>query len=505
MRNTLVRAGLGLVMAAMTGRLAFAEPSLCVVPVPVDSNPSTNSPGLQIPSTAKGMEYPLLYDRGIGPGWRLTKERNLEPIERNGGFPNSYLDKFVIEPSGRVIGYAHMSPVVHVRAPGGDRFQPLPIDGFNPDPRNRRDSVIAMAWVDHLGGTVISTGLNGVQLLKGDGVSTLPGLKAVEIGKVFSIKDFPEIRAVALVDDAGSVFLLDWTGRARNVSSRGVFERFSQRDARVRIRVDGPNRLVITRNEIDSVFALQATEEGLVSALVGRYPRPENTNGGLYYPAVGERLVYGYRSMGSKDAGPPLMRLTDAGWVPVEGGDRENLGESARFFEIRSQHSVIVRGWEGGLYRYTGQGTLIPIADSSPADIGRFPDILEVRSLGKVVVAGTGGIFELTTDNRVVPLPPPLGIDLGRVNRMAELPVSGVLIIFGTGGIFALDRAGNFAPIRGADPVRHNAHNVSVLPLAKRNEILVDAAGAFFMVLDEEVAGQGACAEAIVNETNDRR
>ncbi|MGP0093873.1 MAG: hypothetical protein ACLPKB_28610 [Xanthobacteraceae bacterium] len=465
---------------------------LCIVPVPLrdPDNPIARRAlrHASIATVFPGSPWPVFDEFGPPGTWVLNRRGQLELPDE---FPrNGLADRFVVEPSGRVIGVSSYGKQIYVQDAADGRF--VGLDGADQKAIGR---VAWASWVTGRRATLVATS-KGVFTLEGQGPA--PTLKPLEIADAASIKnvgriyDLPAHRAAALGTYDGRVFLLNADNQLRAVPGLQMtapdwFLSIEQVDHPERLLVQGSRQTwtVPLRRDGDASVPGQARE---ISSLV------HDGSGRLqYYSAVRQYLVYGTpnRWFGP---GPALLRLDDD-LVAVEGS--RGLPDHPFVRDVPSRGIVVVQTF-GRLYEYDGNNPLRPIPGSTEAEIGRYPRVHDLTGQDKVIVNTISGLYELTAEGNLVRLPLAPELEGARFRELAELPASHLAVVFTDRGIFELDPAGALTRVRGdsrVDPGTTGPNLIARIPVRETLFVSTYHSGQF-MILDKDRAGREACAAA---------
>lgn len=510
MANVRIRICLVLAFAALIVFPAWAEERpICVVPVLAANGEQPRNGTVGDVRSFEGSKFPVFYDVGYRRAeWRLDEKGIL--VEVGGGFPDvAEYDQFAVDSSGRVVGKTRASGLF-VQGPADGQFRPLRIDGLD-----KAGVVAGLAWVERLSGVLLAAE-NGLFVMRGDAITPLETPDWKGAGGEVRLTELPAHKAVALATDDKRLFILAGDNSVHEFKDLdpGTEELIGEiRETGVPGRLlaaVGDRILLLSLTERAGVYIPGAARE--IEPVRDRHPSrldPEYLFysilfalkslepsayylPGEYHETVGQYLAFGERPGIFTPYPAALFRLGERGWVAVEGGDRDLLGGDPKFIEIPSRRAVYVSSYKG-LFRYDGIGAPTPVPGASRNEIGRFPGVFELPALDRVIVAGQG-LFELTPDGELDPIPLPRDLNGARFFRIVDMPSSSAAIVFSSHGVFALDRKLRLTRLRGDQKVDTGAVNISRY-LDARGELFFGAPNGYFLVLDERIAGSGACGE----------
>jgi hypothetical protein len=488
-----------LAIAGVSILLAFArvEPTtaeaaqLCIVPVPL-RYPDDPFARRFLTHYSRARVFPAspwpLFAQAGAPGpltWVLNEQGQLE---RPAGFPID-LDSFVTEPFGRVIGFwgATDRKQVYVQDAASGRF--VGLDGTD---KKTIGVVSKAAWISSLRATLIGTS-DGVFALEGEGptllLRPLEFTGAVRLRNVGWIYDLPIHGAAVVGIYDGSVFILNSDNRLREVPGFQIpahnwGARFGE--------VEHPSRLLIQVKGQTWTVPLLREGDTTIPGLARRITSPKSGTAGLqYYSAVRQYLVYGTPDRWFSFS-PALLRLEDD-LVAVEGS--RALQDHPFIQDVPSRNFVVVKTF-GRLYAYDGKTALKPIPGSSEAEIGLYPWVHDLASQNKVIVKTISGLYELTLEGRLDRLPLPSELEGAKFHELVEMPASHLAVVFTDRGAFGLDAAGALARVRGEHGIDFGVAGpelIAHIPVRETLFISTFRSGQF-MILDEDKAGNEACA-----------
>jgi hypothetical protein len=410
-------------------------------------------------------------------------------LEHFAGFPIDLHD-VVAEPSGRVVGFWGNADreQIYIQNAANGRFTAL--QGTD---RKTIGVVSTAAWISGRRATLVGTS-DGLFSLQGN--DPIPTVRLLEvtgraIRKVGWIGDLPLHQAAAVGTYGGSVFIINSDNSVREVPgfqipSHNWVIRFSQ--------LDHPDRLLIQANE--ELWTAPLQREGEIT-IPGRAHRITgyvfDGNVLQYYPAVQQYLVYGKLNSWTSPR-TALLRLQDE-LTPVEG----SVGLPDRPFirNIPSRGIVAIETFSG-LYTYDGKNAVKPIPGSTEAEIGKYPRIHDLAGQNKIIVMTISGLYELTVEGHLNRMPLPAELGGAKFNELAEMPASHLAVVFTDRGAFELDPAGRLSRIRGEHGIDFGTVGPSLVTRIPVRETLFVSTyqNGQFMILDEDKAGQGACAAA---------
>jgi hypothetical protein len=471
------------VAAADTGRL-------CIVPVPLRFPYKFYSPGhpptIMQARTFPGSRWPIFRPWGA-PGSVILVLNEKDELEVAHEFTD-FLYDYVTEPSGRVVG---LWPVgdraqLYIQDPSNGGF--IGLDGTD---QKTIGIVSRAAWISSRRATLIGTSTGLFSLTAETPIPAVSrlDLTGAAIGKVDWINDLPLHGAAAIGTNGGNAFILESDNRVREVPGfrippRNWGTRFSE--------IVDPDRLLIETNEELWTAPLGGEADATIpdrAHQIASYVFGGNIL--QYYPATHQYLVYA--KLNGWLGGPrALLRLQDK-LTPVAG----SVGLDHPFIRnLPSRGIVTIETFNNGLYTYDGKTELKPIPDSTKANIGAYPKVYDVPSQDKVIVVTIGGLYELTAEGHLARLPLPPELEGATFNQLAELPESHLAVLFTDRGAFELDLAGRLTRIRGGEGVDFGIRGVDIVTRIPVRETLFVSTyhSGSFMILDQDRAGEAACA-----------
>jgi hypothetical protein len=485
--GTIAGAGM-LLMLVHAGAPAAEAARLCIVPVPFRDPDNPYFPRFAthflMTRTFPGSPWPVIQQSNApGPAsWTLNERGQLQ---RADDFPHS-LEDFVVEPSGRVIGFWWAREQLYIQDAATGRFA-----GLAEADEKTIGRVATAAWISSRRATLVGTS-KGIFTLAGDGPSptlkplTLTGASGIEkIGRIF---DLPLSNAAAVATYDGRVFVLASDDRLHEVPGIQV----SVNSWLMRINeVGGPNRLLIERSDQTWTAPLRGKDTEAIPGAARKISRVVPDGSSLnYYPAVGQYPVYGTPDRWFS-YGPALQRLDDD-LTAVK--DSSGLYDHPFLRDISSRGIVVVQTFSR-LYTYDGKGRMKPIPGSTEAEIGQYPWVHDLAGQNKVVVVTINGLYELAPEGRLVRLPLPPELAGAKFHELAEMPASHLAVVFTDRGIFGFDAAGTFSRVtgdRGIDFGGIGPELVMHIPVRETLFVSTHHSGQF-IILDENKAGPGAC------------
>ncbi len=192
--------------------------------------------------------------------------------------------------------------------------------------------------------------------------------------------------------------------------------------------------------------------------------------------------------------GTGLWRIGSQDYEKVPGSDRIYY---PRLYDLPSLGITVVTGGED-LHVFDGR-SLSAIADSRYDRVGDVTGVYDLRSIGKVLVAGKKGLFELTPQRTLVSIPLPAMPDINGI-VVVEMPRSETAIVLVANSAYAIGRTGEVRTLPGGDDLGYvpgsGSRVIGLVPAT--NELLfVGAKGtALFRVVDRRTAGSADCAAA---------
>lgn len=482
--RTIAGAGIILHIAATSA----AAIGLCITPVTLVDPANPDTP--ELISNARsfpGSAWPVFYASGRLEAWMLDEHGKLRrPTE----FPTDLInDKFVAEPTGRVVGTKRYGHQIYVQDPANGRFVSL-----NGTEKEAIGMVSMASWITNWNATLVATSM-GLFALTND--VPIPALKRVEVepgpvGPLAYIFDLPRNHAAALVTGDGRLLILDAMNRVHDVP--GVQIKKGQWLLRVS-EIENSNRLLVEGSHQTWTVSMRQQADASLPNQAREITTLKHDGSGIlqYYKAVGQYLVYGTPDRWLSLGGPAILRLDDD-LVSVEGS--RGLSDYPSIHDIPSRGLVVVQTFKR-LYKYDGKGPLEPIAGSLASEIGDFPQVHDITSQHRVLAITSSGLYELTLEGKLVRIPPPPELEGAKFHQLAEMPASQIAVVFTNRGIFAVDQTGTFSHVTGDDHIDLGAVGPSLVTRIPARETLFFSTygnAGQFMIVDTGKNPQGACA-----------
>jgi hypothetical protein len=492
MRSLLILLAVSLLTSlAAASRAEFAE-HLCVVPIldgaPTDADVGMTSRMASRVETFPSSPYPVIYALNRGGVWTISGDRRFVPYP--GEFPSNVADDYIEEAhSGRIIGTSNHLDGAFALDPVSGAFSSLRAAGIE-----GIGWIARMAYIPRWRGTLLGAE-SGLYLLQDDRILTIPGTDPQTIGHVEAIADLPAHRAITIGTSGGRVFILTDT---RKLFDAFTFSRSEDDYFTAVHEIEAPGQILVQSNFQTTLVDMAPGSDGEFAPVRARVIEEEtgyrHGHSGHYVAPRRLFLFYPPRPDFPGDFfGAGLHRLTESGFVPVPGGERERLGDFAIVRVVPRRDLVTIAGETGQLYHYE-QDRLVPIPGSRREEIGWVRGVLHLTSLGKLVLVATRGILEILPNDTLSRLPLPVATDDPEIYDVAEMPASNVAIIFSSAGIFALEQSGRIARVRGDDaggPITLVGPQPHLIP--KRNELFFVPQDRLSLVVDERIAGPGVC------------
>jgi hypothetical protein len=493
MRSLLILLAASLLTSLAAAARAELAEHLCVVPIvdgaPTDADVGMTSRMARRVETFPSSPYPVIYALNRGGVWTISDDRRFVPYP--GEFPSNIADDYIEEAhSGRIVGTSNHLDGAFVLDPASGVFSPLRAAGIE-----GIGWIASMAYIPRWRGTILGAE-SGLYLLQDDRILTIPGTDPQTIGRVEAIADLPAHRAIAIGTSSGRVFILTDT---RKLFDAFTFSRSKDDYFTAVHEIEAPGQILVQSNFQTTLVEMAPGPDGEFVPVRAREIEEEtgyrHGHSGHYIAQRRLFLFYPPRpDFPGILSGAGLHRLTESGFVPVPGGERESLGDFVIVRVVPRRDLVLVAGETGRLlYRYE-RDRLVPIPGSRREEIGWVRDVLDLTSLGKLVLVAARGIFEILPDHTLSRLPLPVATHDPEVYDVAEMPASNVAIIFSSDGIFALEQSGRIARVRGDDaggPITLVGPQPHLIP--KRNELFFVPRDRLSLVVDDRIGGPGVC------------
>jgi hypothetical protein len=125
-----------------------------------------------------------------------------------------------------------------------------------------------------------------------------------------------------------------------------------------------------------------------------------------------------------------------------------------------------------------------------------YPRIHELAGQNRVVVNTISGLYELTSEDNLIHLPLPMELEGAKFHELAEMPDSHLAVAFTDRGVFGLDASGTFSRVSGDHGIDFSTVGPQLVThIPVRDTLFVSTYhSGQFMILDEDKAGQDACA-----------
>ncbi len=509
--------------------------NLCVVPIrnsePTDTDKSRFSRfSVRLRNISKA-KRPLIFWESRQPDkWTISDDHALVPYP--GGDDPNFPIRFLEEKhTGRVLGERAGQLTLLDNSSG--KFRPFALDTVKLNSRVRIWTYIP-GWKR----SIVATD-SGIFFLEGRTTRPIAGSEPKVIGNVDKIIDLPTLSAVAILTDNWEglapeisprrILLLTKAGQlinvveaepARNTDTRPFLIRMFSYFLEKLINPSAIERRSERKSSFTDISYIASLNSLIVKAnkyvmLVPVTKRADNFSLGeqkiitrfkkwhdiRFLNALDSFLFLQYMPIKNDKKIRQFLRATRSGIERIKADSGLNLVLQSRIIDVPSRGIVILRGADQ-LYVYDGKNPAKPISGTHSRNRHYLPQIFELPGLDRVLLrrkleSGGDELLELTRQYELEPIPLPPELKGAKIRYITEMPLSDVAIMTTYKGIFAIKRSGRISSVRGhgatKDSIRANLNLPRLLP--QTNEILLNTAKGLFLVVDERISGQGACAD----------
>lgn len=416
--------------------ICMAEPAMCLAPVVVDEArngqpDSGRNPFMTETFVFSESSWPILGAFSGTSRWLLDTSQGYK-IHTALRFPANYLDGYMAEPTGRVIGWNGSSAFVQSVETG--EFTVLV------DQTEKRGAFFhGGAWFTALGASVL-TASNGLYIVRSDRLDHLRGTTQVELGSLYGILDLPDLRAAAVSTSDGHVAILDKDLNVYRVPDLDA----GSRERIIMYKMPGQPSLLaqagtklwivpITGQGHDLRPAPAIAATTLVNSPDKLPPRIE------WLPSVQSFLYWGnIRQFWIGQSRRTLWRLEGNTLKEIEGFS--SRFEQVRLSDVASRKMVAIIA-DRALYTYTVLQGLRTITDGSDRKVGRVKSVVDSTGTGMVIVSTSEGLFSLEVDGSLIRLLPPPSLSAEGVDSFSvlDVPAWKVALFFTEKGIWSVD------------------------------------------------------------------
>jgi hypothetical protein len=472
----------------------------CVVPVK-DGFPTAADVGeawriTNVSFRIPGLPSLVFTPQNRGGQWTIDAGRRLVPY--TGPFPHTFFDRgrWVVEPwSSRVVA-ATMSGGISFLKPGGTGFEELE--------HGRPGPVLGVYLLPRRHLTVVTSSKRG-PLIAGERELT-PWLSAEEMSAhnvhgIYSIHDAPSLSAAIVLDLEGNVHVLTDDDQWFQVGTLS-------RDDHGMV-FDAPGSKGALYRAGSSVLFINKVDDGL-----GRHFRADvlrstpSFGAGQVFPVAklfGQVLTFS--SDGWFGFRKRWRRLTPSGFEDIAGGDI-GLPDPQTFpygsiDDLTTIGRTLIEGRDG-LFLYDAE-KITPVVGGERRIIGERPQVYDLPSIGRVVVATRNGMFELTKAGTLVALSMPFPADGLPLPDVTDWPESGVALVSTRAGLFTIDSDLKATPVLGGDTVGFGGLKPATGVNPATGEMVLTGSRALFLAVDAERSHDGTCRQAqkLANQTPD--
>lgn len=432
--------------------------------------------------------------------WTIDTDRRLVPY--SGPYPISYLDDnhpgnlvfhdhWTVEPwSSRTVATSWGNGAVSIIPPGSHSFHRINENDKSPYysgpfllPRQRT--------------TIVTS--NGSAYIVGD-ESLTPWKSRDELTKhgldgITAVFDSPSLAATIMVDPHQAVFAMADSGESQRVGALQDFDFgnvFDSPYAKAALFVAQKSVTLIRR-------VAEANTVSFSSKVLLTLPANGADRHYLYSRKFGQVLAHDYGGFSDliarwqiSDLRSGWRRLGPTSFELIPGGDEagavpngnQQVGWKSK--ELDALGVVLLDG-AGGYFLYDGE-KITPVIDGQRKEIGPYPWVYDLPSIGRVFVRTATGLKELR-DSRLHDLPFSFPAS---VLTVSDWPESKSAVLFLKTGAFVVDKELSLTPVAGSSDIDFDS-SISGATNPATGELVFTGKQGTYLLIDTERSGKQVC------------